>query len=231
MCEHPAVKLLRAALLLLTAASLAGCGGGGGGNGVADKNADQIVADAVAAAKAAQTVHVPGKASGESLEIDMHLVAGKGGDGHLVVNGLSFDIVRIGDRAYFRGDETFWQQFGGGDVIELLEGRWVEAPADTGDLASLTPLTDLEQFFGGVLEDHGTLAKGDETEIGGVAAIAIEDTTEGGTLYVATEGEPYPLKIDGPDDSPGSIVFDEWNGDHALEAPTDTVDLEKLQSG
>ena len=159
------------------------------------------------------------------------MVAGKGGEGHLVVNGLSFDIVRIGDRAYFRGDETFWRQFGGGDVVELLKGRWVEAPANTGDLASLRPLTDIEQLFEGILGDHGTLEKGEKTDVDGAPAIAVEDTSKGGTLHVATEGEPYPLEMVGPDDSPGSIVFDEWNEEHALEAPADTVDLAKLQSG
>jgi hypothetical protein len=226
------VRLLRAAPLFAAAVFLGGCGGGGsGGNGVAEKSADEIVTAALTAAKAAETVHVAGQAGGDdALEIDVRLVSGEGGEGRLVANGLSFEIVRIGDRAYFRGDEAFWRNFGGGEVVELLENRWVEAPADTGDLASFTPLTDIEQLFDGILGDHGELSKGDETEIDGIPAIALEDTTEGGTLYVATEGEPYPLKIEGPEDSPGSIRFDAWNEEHELTKPADTVDLSKLQS-
>jgi hypothetical protein len=224
------VRLLRAALLVAAALLLGGCGGGGsGGNGVAEKSPDEIVTAALTAAKAADSVHVQGEAGGDDpLEIDVRLVAGEGGEGRLVANGLSFEIVRIGDRAYFRGDGEFWRNFGGGAVVELLEGRWVEAPADTGDLASFTPLTDIEQLFDGILGDHGELSKGDETEVDGTPAIAIEDTTEGGTLYVATEGEPYPLKIEGPDDSPGSIQFDAWNEEHELTKPANSVDLSKF---
>jgi hypothetical protein len=186
----------------------------------------------VTAAKAATSVHVHGKAGGDDpLEIDIRLVADEGGEGRLVVNGLSFDIVRIGDRAYFRGDEAFWRNFGGGEVVELLEGRWVEAPADSGDLASLTPLTDMDQLFDSILGDHGTISKGDETKVEGAAAIVLEDVDKGGKLYVATEGEPVPLKLEGPTDSPGSIAFDEWNAEHELKAPVNTVDLTKLQNG
>ena len=84
----------------------------------------------------------------------MHLVAGEGGEGHLVVNGLSFDIVRIGDTAYFKGDDDFWRQFGGEAAVQLLHDRWLEAPATSGDLASFTPLTD-----GGVEPAQGPSAE------------------------------------------------------------------------
>src|SRR3954464_3536028 len=88
-------------LLLLAAALLAGCGGGGGGgndNGVADKTADEIVADATTAAKNADSVYVHGSGTneGQELAIDLHLVADEGGAGHVSVSGLNFDIVRIG---------------------------------------------------------------------------------------------------------------------------------------
>jgi hypothetical protein len=86
-----AAKLARIAVLALTAVALAGCGGGGGGddNGVADKTADEIVADSLTAAKSADSVHVTGSVDneGDQLEIDMHIVEGKGGAGHLSTGG------------------------------------------------------------------------------------------------------------------------------------------------
>jgi hypothetical protein len=227
------VKLPRLVAPVLAALLIAGCGGGGGGdNGVPDMTADEIVAAAETAARDASSVHVQGsgESGGQPLELDLYLVAGEGGKGHLVVNGLSFDIVRVGDKAYFKGEDEFWSQFGGPAAVELLRGRWLEASATTGDLASFAPLTDLEALFDAMLADHGVLEKGDETTIEGEPAISVEDTTEGGTLYVATTGEPYPLQVEGGSDSPGTITFTEWNESVELEAPTDTIDFSELQN-
>jgi hypothetical protein len=222
-------------LLLLATVLLAGCGGGGGGgndNGVADKTADEIVADATTAAKNADTVYIHGSGTneGQELAIDLHLVADEGGAGHLTVGGLSFDIVRIGDTAYFKGDESFWKQFGGDAAAQLFKDKWVQAPA-TGDFASLAQLTDPGELFDGILGSHGTLEKGDKTDVDGTPAITVEDTEQNGTLYVATEDEPYPLKLETGGDDEGAIVFEDWNEDYSLEAPEDAVDMSQLQGG
>ncbi len=227
------MKVARLVPLLAAVVLLAGCGGSGSsGNGVAEKSADEIVADASAAAHQATSVHVHGasESTGTPLEIDLKLVADEGGEGHLVANGLSFDMVRIGDKAYFKGDDDFWRQFGGDAAVALLRGRWLEAPATSGDLASFAPLTDITQLFDAVLGEHGTLEKGEETTVGGAPAIAVTDTTDGGTLYIATTGEPYPLKVEGASDSPGTILFDEWDEAVELTAPDDTIDITQLQS-
>src|SRR5206468_2102457 len=125
----------------------------------------------------------------------LHLVAGKGGEGRMTTNGLAFDIIRIDGSAYFKGDASFWRQFGGAAAATLFKGRWLKAPAASGRLASLTPLTDIRQLFGAIFTSHGTLAVGKETTIDGRPAIAIVDTTQGGTLYVATTGKPYPVAL------------------------------------
>jgi hypothetical protein len=225
------VTVPRLVALLAGALLLAGCGGGSSSNGVAEKSAEEIVADATAASKEASSVHVHGSTSsgGQPLEVDVHLVADEGGEGHISANGLSFDMVRIGDTAYFTGGDELWRQFGGEAAVQLLHGRWLQAPSTSGELASFTPLTDIDQLFEGVLGDHGTLTKGEETTVDGKPAIAI-DSSKGGTLYVSTEGEPYPLKLENTGDQPGSITFDGWNESYELEAPSDPIDISKLQS-
>jgi hypothetical protein len=223
-------------LLLVMSSLLAGCGGGGGGggsdNGVADKTADEIVADATTAAKNADSVYVHGSGTneGQELAIDLHLVADQGGAGHIAVSGLSFDVVRIGDTAYFKGDDAFWKQFGGDAAAQLFADKWVKAPA-TGDLASLASLTDTGELFDGILGSHGTLEKGDETDVDGNPAIAVNDTEQDGTLYVSTEDEPYPLKLETGEESEGSILFEDWNEDYDLEAPEGAIDMSQLQGG
>jgi hypothetical protein len=228
--------LLLALLLAAAALLVAGCGGDGGGgsdNGIADKTADEIVDEALAAGKAAQSVYVHGGTTtgDDPLELDMHVVAGVGGEGELTANGLTFEIVRVGDEAYFKGDADFWSQFGGAAAATLFDDRWVKAPADSGDLASLTPLTDLEQLLDGILGEHGNLEKGEETEVNGISAIAVRDTEQDGTLYVATEGEPYPLRLEASGEAEGTIDFEDWDEDYEVEAPEDAVDITELQGG
>lgn len=223
------MRLATIAAPLAAVALLAGCGGSGGAksNGEASKTADQIIADAQAAALSASAVHVSGSA-GSSLVVNLHLVAGKGGEGRMTANGLTFDIIRIGGFAYFKGDATFWHQFGGGAAATLLKGRWLKAPASTGRLASLTPLTDITKLFSAILASHGTLAVGKETTIGGQPAIAVVDTSKGGTLYVATTGKPYPVAL--RKSGSGSITFDEWDVPVTLTAPSGAVDISQLKS-
>src|SRR6185437_3333993 len=134
--------------------------------------------DAKAATDTAMSVHVAGARTtgGTPLKVDLLLVAGKGGRGTITANGVTFQLVRIGQNAFFKGDATFWRQFGGSGLAQLLKGRWLKAPADRGQLSAFTPLTDVGKFFDAVLGSHGTLEKGDETTIDGQKAIAVKDS-------------------------------------------------------
>jgi hypothetical protein len=222
------MRLATIAAPLAAVALFAGCGGSGGSksNGEASKTADQIIADAQAAALGASAVHVFGSA-GANLVVNLHLVAGKGGEGRMTANGLTFDIIRIDGFAYFKGDAAFWQQFGGAAAATLFKGRWLKAPATTGRLASLTPLTDITKLFSAILTSHGTLTVGKETTIGDQPAIGIVDTAQGGTLYVATTGKPYPVAL--RKSGSGAITFDEWDAPVKLTAPSDAVDISQLK--
>jgi hypothetical protein len=103
----------------------------------------------------------------------------------------------------------------------------LKAPAATGRLASLTPLTDIAKLFTGILATHGTLAVGKETTIGGQPAIGIVDTSKGGTLYVATTGKPYPVAL--RKSGSGAITFDRWDKPVTLTAPSNPVDISQLK--
>jgi len=227
---HAKIEAMRLASIVVSFAAvalLAGCGSSGPkSNGEASKSAEQIVADAQAAALGASAVHVSGSA-GANLAVNLHLVAGKGGEGQMRANGLTFQIVRIGNDAYFKGDATFWRHIGGGAAAALLNGRWLKAPAASGRLASLTPLTDITKLFNSIFASHGTLVVGKATSVSGHPAIAVDDKTQGGTLFVATTGKPYPLAL--RKHGSGSITFDEWDAPVTLTAPTNAVDISKLR--
>ncbi|HZO97451.1 MAG TPA: hypothetical protein VFB42_08780 [Gaiellaceae bacterium] len=221
---------MRRRLLIAVAlpALLAACGGGPKSNGEAGRTAEQIVADAQAAVRTATSVHVTGSSAGGGtpLRVDLELVAGRGGKGRVTANGLTFDLVRIGSTAYVKGDASFWRSFVGAGAARLLEGRWLKASATTGDLATFTPLTDLERLFTTMLGAHGKLEKGDETTIGDAPAIEVRDAEQGGTLYVSTRGKPYPLAL--AKGGAGKLSFGAWDEPVELRAPPRAVDISTL---
>ncbi|MEI8104637.1 MAG: hypothetical protein WCH31_02195 [Actinomycetes bacterium] len=221
---------LRAVSVVVAAASLvAGCGSSKpASNGEAAKTPTQIIADALAAAGRATSVHLTGSgtSSARPLHLDLHLVMGKGGTGSVTLEGLTFDILRIGGKAYFQGGPGFWSHFGGKDAAALLKDRWLVAPATSREFASFTPMTDARSLLPDILNDHGTLKVIGTTTLNGVAAIEIRDTTRGGTLYIAATGEPYPIEIVQPPD--GKLDFGGWNDTVDLTAPHDTVSLSAL---
>jgi hypothetical protein len=223
----------------ITAAALllVGCGGGKKGppdNGVSDMTAAGALTAVKKAIAGARSVHVSGsgRSGGSPVKLDLKLVKGQGGAGHFGVGGLEFDVVRIGDKAFFKGDKRFWANFvPSAAVQQLLADRWIRAPANTGDLAQLTPVTDLVQLLDQTIDAPGKLVMGDETEVDGQKAVAITDEANGGTLYVATTGPAYPLKLAAGKGKTGTIDFTDWNQPVLLSPPAKSIDYGKLTGG
>ena len=219
--------------MVAVAVLVAGCGGGSSSNGEASKPPKQVLADAQQAIAAASSVHVAGKISegGTALGLDLRMTRGKGATGNLSENGLSFDLVRIGSVAYVRGSDAFYKKFAGAAVAQLLHGKWLKGSTTTGDFASLAPLSDMKAFFARLTGSHGTLKNEGETTFHGQKAVAIKDTTKGGTLYIAATGKPLPLGLVGGGSNQGTVTFDQWDKDVPLKAPAGAIDFSKLGSG
>lgn len=217
------------AVLVLVGTVAAGCGGGTKSNGEASKPPLQILADAKQAATSASAVHYHGSIvnAGSRLTIDLAVDASRGGTGTMSMQGLSFDLVRIGDKAYIRGSDAFYKKFAGAAAAQLLHGRWLEFPADKGQLAVLTQLTDIGKFFA-LFRGKSGVVKGAETTVDGQKAIAIRSQKTDGTMYVATTGKPYPIEVVGGKSSPGTITFDGWGKSVTLTAPKGAIDISKL---
>ena len=228
---HVRRRLLPCAIALV--ALVAGCGGGSKGNGEADKSPAQVVSDAKQAAISAEAVHVKGSITdaGTPLTLNITIVKGSGGKGTMSESGLGFEIVRVGDTAYIRGSDAFLRKFAGPAAAQLLQGKWLKGSTTSGDLAALAPLTEIEKLFNGALASHGKLANKGETEYEGQKVVAVEDTTKGGTLYVAATGTPYPVAIVGGGKRTGAIVFDAWNETEPIAAPEGAIDLSALGKG
>jgi hypothetical protein len=213
---------------LLVACAVAACGGASG-NGVASKSSNQIVASALHAIDTAKSAHISGKViSGSSpITLNLNLVSGKGGSGQMSENGLSFRIVVLHHEVYIDGSPGFWKHFGGATAAKVFQGKWLKAPA-SGQFASLAQLSNLHSLLSTVLSTHGSLVKTGNSTVNGESAVGVRDTTQGGTLYVATTGPPYPLEILKNGSQGGRIVLNDFNQSLAVTPPANAIDISKF---
>lgn len=228
---------LRTCVLGLAAtAALAGCGSssssGGSSNGVASKSADQILAQAKTATSGAKSVHVSGStvSNGTPVTLDLSLVAGQGGTGTFSQSGLSVQLIATSNTIYLNGTKAFWEKFGGAAAAQLLAGKWLKASASNSSFAGIAQLADFHKLIGSALDQHGSLAKGGTSTVNGQSVVGVKDTTQGGTLYVATTGQPYPVqlaKTSGADS--GKLNFDKWNQTVTISPPSSSIDLSQLK--
>jgi hypothetical protein len=221
--------------VVVAAMAIAGCGGSGSDssdNGVAAKSPAEIVTATRAAADAASSVHVSGSlvSGGVPLTLDLSLVAGKGGQGRISENGLSFEVIQLNGTAYISGSPSFYTHFAGAAAAQLLQGKWLKASATTGSLATLAPLTELRKLIDAAVATRGALTKGAKTTVEGQPAIPLTEAAQKGTLYVATTGEPYPLEITKAGSGGGRIALSKWNEPVALAAPKNSIDINELQA-
>jgi len=227
------VALLLAVLAI--ALVLVGCGGSSSssGNGIESKSATEILEATKTAASEAKSVHISGSivSEGKPITLDMELLAGKGGKGKIGQEGFTIDLIQTEGSVYINGSAAFYKHVGGAAAAQLLQGRWLKAPANSGELASLASLTNLSKLIDSALASHGTLSKGSTTTINGQKAIALNDTTKGGTLYVATTGKAYPLQISKSGKESGKVTLDRWDQPVTLTAPSNAIDISKLQNG
>jgi hypothetical protein len=218
----------------LAVAVISGCGSSSSSdNGLASKTPAEIVATAKAAAAGAATAHVAGSIvdEGKPISLDMELVAGKGGKGRITLEGLSINLIQINGVVYINGSAAFYRHVAGTAAAQLLQGKWLKAPASSGNFSSLAQLTSLGKLIDGTLAAHGTLSSAGMSTIDGQKAVGVTDVAKSGTLYVATTGSPYPIEILKKGAGGGKIVFDRWNKPVTLTAPGNAINLNQLQSG
>jgi hypothetical protein len=167
----------------------------------------QLLEQARDAFTAAPTVRVTGTAvrGADAFVVDARLAGPAGGTTTITTSGQSVRVVRIGDVAYVGGDLAFWRSVTGDEArARKLVGSVVRTGADDPNFASYVAFTQ-PSTFAEVLPDPARPASpAPPTVIRGQPASGIRDQA-GSTLYVATAGPAYPLRLDGLTD--GQVVF------------------------
>ncbi|MET7369887.1 hypothetical protein ABZS61_29260 [Streptomyces sp. NPDC005566] len=152
----------------------------------------------------------------------------------------SVEIVKRDDMVWLKPDSNFWKNqvpVGGTTFDAILAGRYMKGEASDSRLRPMVQVCDLDTFHE-LLSDNadapgGTLTKGTVTTVDGVRAVPVTRTGDDRelTLYVASEGRPYPVRItvqDGGEDA--AVDFSGFDKPVPTATPPadDTVDISAL---
>lgn len=217
-----------------TASSAATATAASADNGVASLSGPEILAKAQTAAKAATSVTVVGTVPQGSSPISIDMAVGNGeADGTITVKNVTVQIRVTGGKTYINAPAALFEKMGGsaGKIAgTVLGGKWFEVPS-TGAVASsfngIDNIANKDTLFASLLSaGKNPTVKGTDTVSGQPAVIL--SGPNGGTLAVATTGEPYPLQVKAKSGSTGSVDFKDWNVPVNVTVPTDLVDLGAL---
>jgi hypothetical protein len=214
--------------------------GGGGGSQLEGLSAQEVLDKAKEAAKSAKSVHVAGEATDDSgtAKLDLTLTS-DGGFGSVEQVQGEVDVVLIGNDVYAKLDEKLLASTvgaGNEEIAKLVGGKWIKAAADSPQFSSFADLVKLSSFIDGVLSPEGEITREEGKEISGTPTVALKDGgSDGGLLYIADEGKPYPLAIEpgaGSGDS-GQVTFSDWDKDVTITPPPagEVIDFSKLPGG
>ncbi|MFJ4340271.1 hypothetical protein [Streptomyces sp. NPDC088915] len=203
----------------------------------------RIVDEAFAATAAAKslTVDVDTTSEGERTRAYVSFdTAGKCVGTLTTGTAATTELIRADrKKVYLRFDEASLDEQVEGESPEVreatfkaLKGRWVEFPASDPDAKDVVAMCDAKELLGGFEQGASGVVRGGETTVDGRKALTLTEPDDGGvtrTVYVATEGTPYVLKIvTKGGDEPGTIAFTRYGKPVAAKAPAakDIADLD-----
>jgi hypothetical protein len=212
--------------LAVAVVGLAGCGGSSD-NGIASRNASEILAAAKAAAQSATAVHVEAHNAQGPLTLTVKLeLTSNGGHAHITGLGLDFEVIRIHNTVYVKGNPILYQRLGG-PAAHAPPGTWVKAPANSGPLAQYAAFTDLPGEVGRLLSSANPVTKGAIVVANGQKTIVLKQTGRlyTGQIRIATTGKPYPIEITKTGRETGRTTFSNWNQPVSLSVPSKTISI------
>lgn len=186
----------------------------------ADPEAQQLYDDARAAAEAATTVQVTGTVpTGKRVSQLDFTLTDAGAQGTMGRGDSATQLILTPDTIYVKGSKAFNLQFAGKEASKVLEGKWLEVPTSDPATASFAVFSSLDAFTGQVLAADTQFTSGGTSEVDGVPATEL--VSAAGSVWVANDGAPYPVKIE-PKTGEGSLQFTDWNAEVDIQPPAES---------
>ena len=198
--------------------------------------AEELLADARAAAASARSVHLVGEVvtAGEGIALDVR-IGEPGAAGTVTIAGQEVELRRVGDSVYLRAAVPFWEAQGGAGVAGLVGDRWFLVPQDEEALSGFAAFTTVEGVVAELLAPQGEVRRGEVREVAGQRAVALVTEGEQGAsrLWVSADDD-LPLRVEAPEGGAhrGTVEFREWGEPVEVEAPPpgEVVTVEELAS-
>ena len=176
-------------------------------------------------------MHVVSKAGVGRASLTLNASLAKDGS-HAQVSflGIGFEGIRIGNTIYVKGNPVFDAHLGSVLGVKIPPNTWLKGPA-TGTLAQAGAFTDINSELPLLLSGSGTVTKGATTKINGQSVIELKQAQKlyTGSLYIATTGQPYPIKLVKTGRETGQTTFTGWNDAVTVTAPANAVEISQLE--
>ncbi|UUU33366.1 hypothetical protein JIX56_27885 [Streptomyces sp. CA-210063] len=198
----------------------------------------EIADKAVKATSDADSLRMKGEVQDDSAggTVQMDMAMNKKGDcaGTLSMNGEGeAELIKVGDTIYMKYDEAFLRAQSKDApkeeadlAVEWLADKWTKTSATAEDSKDIASFCDLDTVLADFEDVNSDATRGKTTELDGTPAIVLDerDGKDRYTLYVATEGKPYLLRVVSKSaDEPGDLVFTDYNKPVPAEAPKGKV--------
>ncbi|MFF3331493.1 hypothetical protein ACFYWX_18295 [Streptomyces sp. NPDC002888] len=216
-------------------------------------SADEIAERAMNATTGASSLRFKGDVPDDETKgtIQIDLALNKKGEcvGAMSMNGQGkADLLKSGDTLYMKYDEAFLRAQSEGEsksdtdaVVAMLADKWTKMSATGQDAKDIAGFCDLDTVLEGPVgvdsdaddsNSDATVSRGRSTTIDGTPAVVLnaQEGKDRYTLYVASQGEPYLLRMDSTSaDDPGTITFSDYEEPVPAQKPTgEIVDLDAL---
>jgi hypothetical protein len=161
---------------------------------------------------------------GEGLpDLGIDLRYRKGSEmGTETIDGQPVEVVATGETAYIKADRSFWRTYQGvdGDLFATrLGGKYLKVKTNDPRFNPVTGLLGLREVLTGSMLQHTDISKGDRKVVNGVPTIGLIGGDKS-VLYVATQGPPYPIRLDSGAGQ-GAIDFLDYGKVFDIKAPPD----------
>lgn len=183
---------------------------------------------------------IPDDESGGTISLDVALnkkgecagTIGMGGKGRA-------ELIKTGDLVYMKFDEALLREQSKGEAkadtdaaVAMLAGKWTKTKATGSDAKEFGDFCNLSTVLDGAEDTDSDAGRGKTTTVDGTPAITLheKDGKDRYTLYVATEGKPYLLRVDSTTGADrGSVTFSDFDKPVPTHKPAgEILDLDAL---
>jgi hypothetical protein len=208
----------------------------------AGQTGGEIADQAVKATSNASSLRMKGDIQDDGSRVGLDMALDRKGEcaGTMSANGEGkADLVKTGDTLYMKYDEKFLRAQSDGaskeetdGVVAMLAGKWTKMSATGSDAKDIASFCDLDTVLADFQDVNSDATRGKTTTVDGTPAIVLheKDGKDAYTLYVATEGKPYLLKVVSKSaDDPGTVTFGDFDTPVPAEKPAGKVmDLDEM---